>query len=269
MKDNTKFKSNYVAVLLFAISCFTFSTNALAEVMLKAVSYKDGETTLNGHLAWDTSHSGPRPGILVIDEWWGLTDWAKGTAKKLASAGYVAFAADMYGDGMTTDDPKTAGEWMKAVISDEKLWSRRSQLGLDILKADKKVDGSNLGVIGSSFGAATAIKMSYWGQDVKAAVSIATGMMSPPPEGTKSVKPKMLIFVGADDKSTAPEKIEKFIAGSSGVDMDYQLVVYSNTRHSFTTPQADSRGIPNLAYSKRADARAWKAVTNLFDEAFN
>ncbi len=269
MKHDTRFKSNYVAVLLVAISCFTLSTNALAEVMMKAVSYKDGETTLNGYLAWDSSHSGPRPGILVVDEWWGLTDWAKGTARKLASAGYVAFAADMYGDGKTTDDPKVAGEWMKAVISDEKLWSRRAQLGLNILKAEKMVDGSNLGVIGSSFGAATAIKMSYWGQDVKAAVSIATGMMDPPPEGTKSVKTKMLVFVGADDEWTAPEKIEKFIAGSAGVDMDYQLVVYSNTRHSFSTPQADSRGIPNLVYSKRADARSWKVVTNLFAEAFN
>jgi dienelactone hydrolase len=268
VKHNTKFKSNYVAVLLIAISYITFSTNALAEVMMKAVSYKDGGTTLNGHLAWDTSHSGPRPGILVVDEWWGLTDWAKDTAKKLATAGYVAFAADMYGDGMTTNDPKTAGEWMKAVVSDEKLWSRRAQLGLDILKAEKMVDGSKLGAMGSSFGAATAMKMSYWGQDIKAAVSITTGMMQPPPEGTKSVKTKMLVFVGADDKSTAPEKIEKFVAGSAGIDMDYQLVVYSKTRHSFTTPQADSRSIPNLAYSKRADTRAWKAITNLFDEAF-
>ena len=267
MKDKNKFNLNKAAMLLIAFTFTALSTNALAEVMIKAVNYKDGDTTLNGHMAWDTSFSGPRPGILVVDEWWGLTDWAKDTAKKLATAGYVAFAADMYGDGMTTNDPKIAGKWMNAVVSDEKLWSRRSQLGLDILKAEKLVDGSKLGAMGSSFGAATAMKMAYWGQDIKAAVSIATGMMQPPPEGTKSVKAKMLVFVGADDKFTAPEKIEKFVSGSVGVDMDYQLVVYSNTRHSFTTPQADSRGIPNLAYSKLADTRAWNAIINLFNEA--
>ncbi len=266
MKRNTLFVTHHAAVLLFAVSCITVSGNAFAEVMLKPISYKDGDLTLKGHLAWDSSHSGPRAGILVVDEWWGLTDWAKNTAKKLAAAGYVAFAADMYGDGKTTDDPKTAGLWMKAVISDEKLWSHRAQLGLNILKGDKKVDGSRLGAMGSSFGAITAMKMAYWGHDIKASVSIATNLTQPPPEGTKSVKTKMLVFVGADDKSIPAEKVEKFITDRYGVDMDYQLIVYSNTRHSFTTPQADSRGIPNLKYSKRADARAWKAIMGLFDE---
>jgi dienelactone hydrolase len=254
------------SVTLSIIVALVASTTASAEIRTKSVNYKDGQLTLKGHLVWDSSQSGPRPGILVIDEWWGLTDWAKNTAKEFAAAGYVAFAADMYGDGKITDDPKTAGLWMKAVTSDEKLWSNRAQLGLDVLKGDKNVDGSKLGAMGSSFGAITAMKMAYWGHDIKASVSIATNMMQPPPEGTKSVKTKMLVFVGADDKSTPAEKVAKFIEGSYGVDMDYQLIVYSNTRHSFTTPHADSRGIPNLKYSERADNRAWKAIIGLFDE---
>ncbi|MDH3947859.1 MAG: dienelactone hydrolase family protein, partial [Gammaproteobacteria bacterium] len=236
-------KMNYAAAMVFVISCFFISGNVSAEVKAKAISYKDGGVTLNGVLAWDTKGSGKRPGILVIDEWWGLTDWAKNLASQLAAAGYVAFAADMYGDGKTTDDPAVAKKWMTEIISNPDLWKRRAQMGLNVLKADKNVDGNKLAAMGSSFGAATAIQMSYWGHDIKAAVSIAAGMTQPPPKGVSSVKPRMLIFIGADDTATPPEKIKSFMEGCAGVDIDYQIITYSGTRHSFTNPMANKRGI--------------------------
>ena len=260
--------ARYLTILLFAFSCIFVASNASAEIKTKSISYKDGNITLMGELAWDDSDSGKRPGILVIDEWWGLTDWAKNMAKQLAAAGYIAFAADMYGDGKTTGDPAVAKKWMTEVTSNTDLWRRRAQMGLDVLKADKNVNDNKLAAMGSSFGGATAIQMSYWDQDIKAAVIIATGMTIPPPKGVRTVKPRMLIFIGANDKFIPPEKVKSFIEGSVGVDIDYQIIVYSETRHSFTTPMVEERGIENLAYNKRSADRAWKAIMALFDEAF-
>src|SRR5215212_799886 len=81
---------------------------ARGEVKTKTVEYKDGDTTLKGFLAYDDAVEGKRPGILVVPEWWGLNDYPKSRAEKLAKLGYVAFAADIYGEGYTTMDAKVA-----------------------------------------------------------------------------------------------------------------------------------------------------------------
>ncbi len=241
--------------------------NAQAEIKTKIITYMDGDVTLKGLLAWDAAENGKRPGILVVDEWWGLTDYAKNRARRLAAAGYVVFAADMYGDGKTTNDPKQAGKWMKQVTGNIGLWNRRAQLGLDVLKANPNVDGGKLAAIGSSFGGATAIQMAYAGHDVKAVVSIASGLF-PAPESVTVIKPRVLVFHGRDDTFVPADRIKAFKAGLDRAKADWEMIIYSGTRHSFTNPAANSRGIENLAYNEMAAKRSWVAMTTLFDEVF-
>ncbi len=260
--------SRLTAVLLLAVSCVVGWGSALAEVKTRPVSYEDDGLILKGVLAWDTVQTGKRPGILVIDEWWGLTDWAVDQARQLAAAGYVAFAADMYGEGKTTDDPKVAGKWMKEVMGNIEAWNRRAQLGLDVLKADSLVDTENLAAMGSSFGGRTAIQMAFAGHDIKAAVCIASSELQPPPKNVTSIKPKILIFYGGDDKWTPPEKISGFMGSLASVEADWQIVVYSGTHHSFTNPAASTRGMDNLVYNEKSASRSWLTMMALFDEAF-
>src|SRR5512132_840181 len=87
---------------------------ATAEVKLDRVEYKAGDTELKGWIAYDDDAKGKRPGVVVVHEWWGLNDYMKTRARMLAESGYVAFAADMYGDGKMTEHPKEAGEWAGA-----------------------------------------------------------------------------------------------------------------------------------------------------------
>ena len=256
------------AVILLAVSCVIGSGSALAEVKTEPVSYKDGGLTLKGVLVWDTAHTGKRPGILVIDEWWGLTDWAVDQARRLAAAGYVAFAADMYGEGKTTDDPKVAGKWMNEVVGNVEVWNRRAQLGLDVLKADSRVDANNLAAMGSSFGGKTAVQMAFAGHDIKAAVCIASSKLELLSKDVTSIKPKILVFYGGDDKWTPPEKISVFMEALAGIEADWQIVTYSGTRHSFTNPAADMRKMDNLAYNEKSASRSWLAIMALFDEVF-
>ncbi len=241
--------------------------NAWAEIKTKNITYQDGEVTLKGLLAWDAAKNGKRPGVLVVDEWWGLTDYAKNRARQLAAAGYVAFAADMYGDGKTTNDPKQAGKWMKQVTGDTVRWNRRAQLGLDVLKADPNVDGGKLAAIGSSFGGATALQMAYAGHDVKVVVSVASSL-SPAPERIAAIKPRVLVFHGGDDTFVPADRIEAFKAGLDRAKADWEMIIYSGTRHSFANPAANSRGMENLAYNEMAAKRSWIAMKTLFDEVF-
>ena len=67
---------------------------ATAAVQTKTILYKVGELECKGFLAWDDAAKDPRPGILVVHEWWGLNDYARGRAEKLAQLGYVAYLRD-------------------------------------------------------------------------------------------------------------------------------------------------------------------------------
>ncbi|HTP12654.1 MAG TPA: dienelactone hydrolase family protein, partial [Bacteroidota bacterium] len=88
-----------------------------AKVVGRTVDYKSGDIHLKGYLAYDAGVKAKRPGVIVVHEWWGLVDYPRKRADMLAKLGYVAFAADMYGDGKTADNPtdaqKLAGESMK------------------------------------------------------------------------------------------------------------------------------------------------------------
>ena len=85
---------------------------APAAVQTKVIDYEHDGTKLKGFLAYDDATKDKRPGVLVFPEWWGLNDYAKTRAKQLAELGYVAFAADLYGEGKVIDaaHPEDAGK---------------------------------------------------------------------------------------------------------------------------------------------------------------
>src|SRR5271154_5776386 len=108
----------------------------IGEIVKVPVDYRQGDTHLEGLLVFDNSIQTPRPGVLVFPEWWGLNDYPKHRAEQLAQLGYVALAADMYGDNRVTDSPADATEWMKGVKGDLDLMRGRAQAALDVLAKD-------------------------------------------------------------------------------------------------------------------------------------
>ncbi len=252
--------------LLFAV-LILFSFPALAEIQSKAVAYDHDGEKLTGHLYWDDAMTGKRPGVMVVHEWWGLNDYAKGRAEKLAAEGYVAFALDMYGDDKVTDHPEQAGEWMKQITSNIDLWTRRAQLGLEVLTAQPEVDAGKAAAIGYCFGGATVMQMAYAGAPVKAVVSFH-GSLPPASESVTSIGPRVLVAHGRDDQFIPAERIVAFKQGLDRAKADWEMTIYSGTRHGFTNPGAGDYGIDNLAYNETADKRSWAAMMRLFKEEF-
>ena len=253
-------------ILAGAIGLFDMS-QANAEVQTKSIEYKDGDTVLAGFLAWDDSISGARPRVLVVHEWWGLNDYVKGRAKQLAAEGYVAFALDLYGDNKVTTHAEEANEWMTQIASNLELWTRRAQLGLDVLKKQDQVDADRTAAIGYCFGGATAMQMAYAGVDLDAVVSFH-GSLPAAPEGVTSIKPQILAAHGRDDQFVPPEKVAAFQQGLDRVNAKWEMLIFSDTRHGFTNPGAGEYGIDNLVYNETADKRSWDAMKRLFGEIF-
>lgn len=242
---------------------------AQAAVQSKAVSYKDGDTSLTGYLYWDDAIDGPRPGVLVIHEWWGLNDYAKKRAAMLAELGFVAFAADMYGDGRVTDKPDQARTWMQEITADVDGWRERANLGLAQLQASGMVSGDNLAAIGYCFGGATVLQMSYANLPVKGVVSFHGSLPAAPEDAKGKIGPRILVLHGYADAWVGPDIVANFRAKLDDAGANWEMDSYGGAKHGFTNPDAGSFNIPNLEYNAQADERSWARMQEFFGELFN
>ena len=254
------------AWMLLAFAFFPAIT--CAAVKTENVTYKVGDKTFKGLLAYDDAVKDKRPGILVVHEWWGLDNYAKKRAEQLAALGYVAFAADMYGNGKTTDHPKEAGEMAKTVRANQDEWLARANAGLKVLRDHPLVDGKRLASIGYCFGGSTSLALANAGSDIKAAVSFHGALLIPGEDEAKKIKTKILICHGAADSFIKEDTIQKVRGVYDRTGVDYQMIYYGGAVHSFTVPEADSKKIDGLRYDAAADRRSWAAMRTLFDEVF-
>ena len=255
-------------LLMSVFFLFSLSMAVQAEVQSKAVEYQYEDMTLTGYLYWDDKLSGKRPGVLVIHEWWGLNDYAKKRARMLAELGYVAFAADMYGNNQVTEKPDQAREWMQEVTADVEGWRERALLGLEQLKASGLVDDDKLAAIGYCFGGATVLHMAYANAPVKGVVSFHGALPAAPEEVKGKIGPRILVLHGQADTFIAPEVVTNFRNKLEEAGADWEMNTYGGVRHGFTNPDAGMFGIDNLAYDKGADERSWARMQGFFGEVF-
>ena len=253
--------------ILALAACLSFSA-ATAEVRSVPVAYKDGDEKLTGYLYWNDAVEGKRPGVLVVHEWWGLNEYAKGRAEQLAELGYVAFAVDMYGGDKVTSHPAKAGEWMKATVSNLEGWRRRAQKGLDKLRSLAMTDDSRLAAIGYCFGGATVMQLAYAGADLDAVVSFHGSLPLPNGSEARNFRGRVVIEHGNADGFVPPERVEAFKSAMSDAGVNLVFNGYDGVRHGFTNPDAGNYGIDNLKYDEAADEASWRSMLQTFNAVF-
>lgn len=249
----------------FMIALLTLAGSASAAIRTQTVEYMDGKTALQGTLVYDDARSGKAPGILVVHEWKGLGDYAKGRADQLAKLGHVAFALDMYGKGVYAKDHEEAGRLSGVFFNDRDLMRRRALAGLEILKNDPHVDASRLAAIGYCFGGTTVLELARAGTDLKGVVSFHGNLASPNPADAATLKAKILVLQGADDAWTAGG-IPGFQEEMKKAKADYQIVSCGGAVHSFTVKEAGDDPSKGMAYAAAADRRSWRALMEFFKE---
>jgi dienelactone hydrolase len=253
---------------LLTATVLIFAAQSNAAIKTEVIEYQYENTKLKGYLAYDDAKKGKRPGIMVVHEWWGLNDYAKKRAEQLAEMGYVAFAADLYGNGQVTEHPTDAGKMATEVRSNVKVWLGRAEAGLKILKDHAEVDSKKLAVIGYCFGGTTALQVALSGADVAACVSFHGALPKVTPDQAKAAKAKILVCHGANDNFIPKTSIESFRKTLDDAKASYQFESYPDAVHSFTVKDIEKKGIDGLAYNEAADAKSWKQMKELFDTVF-
>lgn len=251
----------------FAATCYSVS----AKVVDKQVNYVSGDTQFTGYLAYDDKYIGPRPGVIVVHEWWGHNEYARKRTRMLAELGYSAIALDMYGSGKQASHPKDAGKFSRAVVSNLPEAEKRFQAAYSLLQSQPQTEKNKIAAIGYCFGGGIVLAMARRGLDLDGVVSFHGSPNVGAPAKKGKVKASVLVLNGADDNFIKPEQIDSFKSEMETLGVDYEFVNYPNAVHAFTNPDADMYGkkfsIP-LAYNQSADEKSWAKMQAFFKRIF-
>lgn len=244
------------------------SAQAHAALQTELVAYKDGGAALEGYLAYDSTNFDPRPGVLIVHEWMGLSPYVKRRAEQLAKLGYTAFAVDMYGKGVFAKDHEEAAKLSGLYRSDRNLMRQRIQAALTVFKILPMVDPERIAAIGYCFGGTTVLELSRSGAAVLGVASFHGGLDTPNPQDAQSIKGRVLVLHGADDKFVGPEQVAGFEKEMQGAGVDYKLIQYPGVVHSFTVPEAGNDPKTGMAYNADADKASWAELETFLGELF-
>jgi dienelactone hydrolase len=264
--------AGFCCPLLFA-ACGAFSnTTTTMSIVGEELHYRAGDADCTGYLAYDDVIKGPRPGVLIVHEWWGHTNYVRERANMLAKLGYTALALDMYGDGKSAAHPKDAQKFMMEVFANMPAGVERFQAARKLLEEHASTNPEQTAAIGYCFGGAIVLGMARQGADLDAVASFHGSLATTTPAEPGAVKARVLICHGESDKMVPLEQVaaveQEMLAGGSP---KVVTVVYPGALHGFTNPDATAKGkefnIP-LAYDAEADAKSWAELQRFLAETF-
>jgi dienelactone hydrolase len=235
------------------------------QIATKEVAYKDADTNLSGTLFWDESQTAKRPGVLVIHGGAGLDDHAKNRARRFAELGYVAFACDMYGEGVAGSRERIMACINELRAEPDRL-SRRANAGIDALKSHPLADTSRIAAVGYCFGGMTVLELARSGAPIAGIVSVHGSLDTKNPAAPDAIKAKILVCHGALDPHVPLTQVAAFADEMKAANADWQLMIYGQAVHGFT--HQDKWNVPGVAYHAASDARSWRAIEAFFAEIF-
>lgn len=230
------------------------------------LDYAADGVTLRGYLACEDGAS-PRPGVLVFHEGPGLGDFAMAKARQLASLGYVALAADMFGERRQARNLQEVATLVGALRAEPERLRARGLAALSTLAGLPQVDASRLAAIGFCFGGSVVLELARAGADLKSVVSFHGVLATKLPAQVGQVRASVLVLTGAEDPLAPPDQVAAFEdeMRAAGV-ADWQVVSYGNTLHGFTNPAADGSMMRTALYHAQSDRRSWAAMRSFLDE---
>lgn len=262
-------------ILLFTAIIFTATAfmHAQTKTSIKGeeVSYTSADgTNLKGYVAYNVKIKGKRPVIVVIPEWWGCNEYVRKRADMLAKLGYIAIAADFYGEGKLANDPQEAGALAGAFYGNPQLAKQRIEAAVNKVKEFPQADAAKMACIGYCFGGSMSLNAAKLGMDFKGVVSFHGGLAGVPAT-TGTTKAKILVCHGAADKFVSDEEVKNFRHNLDSVKVPYTFIAYPNATHAFSNPDATAVGkkfsMP-IEYNEAADKKSWADMKTFFKTIF-
>lgn len=245
----------------------------LPHVKTEPVEYEDGIKTFNSVMAYDSANAGKKPIVLIIPEWWGVTDYIKDRAKQIAELGYFALVVDMYGGGKVLDNPKEAGNEAMKYYKNPQLAQERFDNALAIAKSYPQADTAKIAVIGYCFGGSMALTMARLGEHLKGVVSFHGGLENYGITARKGhIYPSILVLNGDADSFVPVGTINDFKKEMEAANANMQLIGYPNAKHAFTNPGATAIGEKfklDIKYDEAADKASWEEMKKFLEKVFS
>lgn len=211
-----------------------------------------------------------RPTVVLVHDAFGLGEDMIAIARRLAGRGFAVFAADVWGERMTPRSEPEIGPLIGGMVGNRDRWISRIAAAHEVAAAQPEVDGDALVSLGYCFGGSSALEYVRSGGAVRAAIGIHPGLDLVEFDWSGAHQSAVvLICTGADDPMATAEMRAQLQQAMSGAAIDWELDLYSGTKHAFTSPKAQFSPMPEVvAYHPRNAERAWQATTRLLDELF-
>ena len=247
------------------------TSSPASDIRTEQIDYEASGVKMKGFVAWDANRPAPRPGVMVVHEWWGQTDYIRSRARMLAELGYTGFAVDMYGNGKTATNPDEAGKLMTQVLNNMDEGAARFAAARKALEAHASSDPARTAAIGYCFGGAVVLEMAGRGMDLKGVASFHGALATQSPARPDSVKARILVLHGDGDLLIPQQQVDAFKAEMSHARTKMTFVGYPGALHGFTNPEATVNGkkygLP-LAYDKSADEKSWTELRTFLADVF-
>jgi len=213
----------------------------------KMVEFASNGSTASGYLSKPASGKGP--GVIVIQEWWGLVDHIKEVADRFAREGFVAFAPDLY-HGKTTKSPDEAGKLFMALNIDGAEKDLRG--AIEFLLAQKETEGEKVGTVGFCMGGQLSLYAACANPNVGACVNFYGIHPNVRPDVARLQGP-VLGFFAEKDGSVPPETVRKLEAQLKSAGKQVELHVYPGVSHAFfndTRPEVYNEGYAKESWAQ-------------------
>ncbi|RLA56299.1 MAG: carboxymethylenebutenolidase [Gammaproteobacteria bacterium] len=233
----------------------------------RLVEYTDGDTLLEGYLAYDDTVSGSRPCIIIAHTWAGRSEFECKQADKLARLGYVGFALDMYGKGVLGNGPEENEVLMTPFMEDRPALQQRMAAALATAGQQPEVDAAKMASMGYCFGGLCSLDLARTSSSILGAVSFHGLFLAPGNTEGNKVSAKVLCLHGNDDPMVPVDSVIGLEKELTEAGADWQIHAYGNTLHAFTNTDAASPEM-GMAYSATADRRSWTSLVNFLEEVF-
>ncbi|CRX38077.1 dienelactone hydrolase family protein [Estrella lausannensis] len=238
---------------------------------IERVDYQAFDIKATGYAAYPAKATEKSPAIILAHAWRGLDDFVKEKAEMIASHGYVAFAADLYG-GVEAKDDDEAFKLMSPLFVNRALLRKRFAAAFDLVKGMNRVDSNRVGAIGFCFGGAAVIELMRSGLDLKGIVSFhgvlgnqIGGLVASEEEVKTSKQCHALILHGDQDPLVTQQDIDGLKREFTQSAIDWQFHIFGNTVHAFTNPAVDNFK-EGLCFDAKANKRSWKMMFDFFEE---
>lgn len=210
--------------------------------------------TVEGYLARPEGAEGPLPGVIVIQEWWGLNDNIRAMADRIAGEGYAALAVDLY-NGQVAADAQGARALMQEAMANPDTVKDNLRQAYAYLTDELSAPG--VGTVGWCFGGGWSLQTALLFPDQVDATVVYYGRLVTDPEQLQTLEMPILGLFGAEDRGIPVESVRQFESALNDLGKDATIVVYDGADHAFANPSG-------TRYNAEAAEDAWTKTTEFF-----